>query len=64
MSLGFYPYKWLFQANGINWVKLSDNWEMCCRSWLSTEAQQPDPTLESETKTVTHGLEVHSQNPE
>lgn len=54
----------LLQANGINWVKLLDSWGMRCRSWLSTEAQQADPILESETKTVTHGLEVHSHSPE
>lgn len=54
----------LLQANSINWVKLMDSWRMCCRSWLSTEAQQADPTLESEMKTVMHGLEVHSHSPE
>lgn len=37
---------------------------MCYRSWLSIKAQQADPTLESETKTVMHGLEVHSHSPE
>lgn len=54
----------LLQANGINWVKLLDIWRTCCRSWLSTEAQQTDPNLESEMKTVTHGLEVHSHSPD